>query len=289
MKNQADCAPCLLKRVLFEARLAGNGREYDAVTAAVRRYCEVASPERCSAEVGTEVHRAAYASIGAEDPYRDIKIKADETAAGYVPEGKRFIDSSDDRLAAAVRLSIVGNIMDFGMGIAIDSPEEFGGVFRSLLGQGVGSDDTPALEEMVDGSRRILYAFDNCGEDQLDRLLIRELRSRGKEVVGVVRGAPIINDVTREDALRIGLDGEMDGLVDTGKFAVGFPLDGLGRELEGEMSRCDMLIAKGMANYESLTELGADIPRAHLLRAKCIPVAKSLGVPLNTNVVRVVR
>jgi hypothetical protein len=47
------------------------------------------------------------------------------------------------------------------------------------------------------------------------------------------------------------------------------------------------VIAKGMANYESLGNRDIGVPVAFVLRAKCVPVADSLNVDMGTNVVRV--
>ena len=42
-----------------------------------------------------------------------------------------------------------------------------------------------------------------------------------------------------------------------------------------------------MGNYESLSDEPLPVPMAHILRAKCVPVADSIGVPVGTNVVLV--
>ena len=86
------------------------------------------------------------------------------------------MDNSEDRFKAAVRVCLIGNIMDFGNGIAIDSPDEFGAMFDSLLAQGIGSDQSDELKKLVEQSDTVLYAFDNCGESQFDKILIREIR-----------------------------------------------------------------------------------------------------------------
>lgn len=286
MKTHADCAPCLMKRVLFQSRLVDNGTDFATMQAAMRTYAALMRPDINSAAIATEVHRQAYAAMGCTDPYRQMKIDADAEALKYVPAAEDFISAAADPFRAAVRVSIVGNIMDFGSGIAIDSPEEFGKLFASLLAEGVGSDQTDELRRLVDASGTVLYAFDNCGESQFDRLLIRRLRAMGKRVVGVVRGAPILNDVTREDACRIGLDRELDGLVDTGAFAIGIPSQP-GPALAAELGRAGVLIAKGMANYESLSDADLPLPVAYLMRCKCLPVSQSVGVPVGTNVVRI--
>jgi uncharacterized protein with ATP-grasp and redox domains len=155
-----------------------------------------------------------------------------------------------------------------------------------MLGQGIGSDDTELFRDAVRKAVTVIYVFDNCGESQLDKVLIREIRAAGARVIGVVRGAPILNDVSREDAVRIGLDRELDLMLDTGGFSIGLDLSMAGEELLREIAGADLLVAKGMANYEALSERDPGPPVVHLLRSKCVPVSESLGVPLDINVVR---
>lgn len=287
MKVCADCGPCLMKRILFQARLAGTGKEFEAVRRCMELYSSLMDPDVCSASIATETHRLAYSVMGCEDPYLQMKVDADRVAEAYLQRAEEFIRNSKDPFRAAVKVALAGNIMDFGSGIAIDSPDEFGALFEGLLAQDIGLDECDTLEEFIGRPGTVLYAFDNCGEDQLDRFLIREIRHRGKRVVGVVRGAPILNDVALGDALRIGLDRELDGIVSTGEFSIGFPREVSNEGFRRELRGAGLLIAKGMANYESLSEYGLPVPIAFLLRAKCLPVASSLNVPVGTNVVKI--
>lgn len=284
MKLTPDCVPCLMKRVLFQARLLENGCESEAVGAALRAYAKEYAVGRNSAEVATEVHRSAYEVMGA-DPYIKIKLDADRIAEEYLDQVMGYVDSAEDRFSAAVRVAVIGNIMDFG--VSLSSPEEFRAVFKKLLDQGIGSDDTARMKELLTDSKSALYFFDNCGESQFDKLLIREIQRMGVRVVGVVRGERVLNDVTMEDAERIGLDKILDRTVSTGTFAVGAVLSKAKDDLKEELDRADMMICKGMANYESLSDQDAGMPKVFILRTKCGPVARSLGVPENINVVRV--
>lgn len=288
MRFTADCAPCLMRRVLFQSRLDGRGLEFDAVKASVDVLSERMRDDIPSVGIATEVHRRAYAAIGSDDPYRDIKVRADEVAEGYVDMLDRAVLGSDDPLRAAITAAVVGNIMDFGAGSAISDPDEFMGVFDGMMAQGLGCDDTDLLRAKLDEVPGVVYMFDNCGESQLDKVLIRQLRRMGKRVVGVVRGAPILNDVTEEDARRIGLDCELDRLLTTGKFYIGIDWDDYPAELEEEIRGCGLIIAKGMANYEATSDRRLPVPIVHILRTKCRPVASSLGVPENINVVRLI-
>ena len=287
MKVAPDCVPCLMKRVLFQARLLDNGCESDAVAAALATYAREYDPERNSAAIATEVHRSAYEVMKA-DPYHQMKLDADCIAGEFLDQVTEYVENSDDSFSAAIRVAVIGNIMDFGIGLAIERPEQFGERFQSLLDQGIGSDDTEKLRAKLKDSKSILYFFDNCGESQFDKLLIKEIQRMGVRVVGVVRGQAILNDVTREDAERIGLDKILDRVVSTGVFAIGADLSKAGGDLKEELQKADLILAKGMANYESLSDQNAGIPKVFILRTKCEPVARSLGVPADINVVRYV-
>ena len=288
MKPQPDCVPCLLKRVLFQARLLEDGSEEEAVSAALKNYAAGYDGATNSAKLATDVHKAAYEAMGWRDPYTELKVRADAVASKYVDRLDAFVDSVEDRFAAAVRVSIIGNVMDFGSGISIDDPGEFDGQFDRLLEQGIDSDQTAELKKLVEGSESIVYMFDNCGEGIFDIILMREIRRMGKRVVGVVRGAPILNDITAEDALRAGLDREMDLMLTSNAFSIGVNPDLIGDDLLKEIASAGVVIAKGMANYESLSDADIGTPIAFLLRAKCRPVASSLGVPVGANVVRII-
>jgi uncharacterized protein with ATP-grasp and redox domains len=270
-----------MRRVLFQSRLPGNGRERESVEAALGEYARSLSWDANSAELATLVHRASYSALGVSDPYAELKARSDEAALGLLGAAEGFIDSSGDRLAAAIRVSIAGNVMDFGSGIAMDDPDELAPAFEGLLAQGIEADETAEIGRLIEASETVLYLFDNCGESVFDGLLIREIRRMGKRVACVAKGAPILNDATVADIERIGI--EADALLDTGGFAIGIDLRLAGPRLMGEIARAGVAVAKGMANLESLSDGGLGIPVAHLLRAKCAPVAHLLGVPVGAN------
>lgn len=289
MNVHPDCVPCLMKRVLFQSKLPNNGREEEAVGSALRTYAKEISFEKNSAKVATLVHRSAYDAMGVEDPYLDLKIRADEVAELYMDDLEKVIADSEDPLSTAIRISIIGNIMDFGSGIAIEDPNEFKGIFSKLLSEDVDSNDAEEMVALLKTSSSAVFIFDNCGESQIDKLLLREIRKLGVRVVGVVRGKPILNDVSVDDAKRIGLDREVDELMTTGGFAIGIDMDMIQQDLKDEIQKADIIITKGMANYESLSDIESDIPIVFILKAKCQPVADSLGVRLGDNVVRLKR
>ena len=285
MEIRPECVPCLLKRVVFQAGLAGNGSEIKALKAATGAFSKGLREGRNSAELATEVHRAAYKAMNVKDPYLQLKIRADEVAAEYVEDAERYISSSADPIRAAILVASIGNIMDFGMGHAIDDPDEFRKEFKKLMNEDLGYDDTGIVKKILRKAKHVIYLFDNCGESQLDKLLIREIRKKRTKVTGIVKGEPILNDVAMSDALRIGLDKELDALYTTSEFRIGVHLSALDQKLQKEIASADLMISKGMANFESLSDQDVPIHVVYVLRTKCAPVADAIGLPIGINAV----
>lgn len=288
MKFTADCGPCLMRRVLFQSRLVGNGLEFDAVKAAAEVLGSRMDPEVDSVKISSEVHWRAYRAIRSEDPYFELKCRADAVAEPYERQLEEMVEASDEPLRTAIMGAVAGNVMDFGSGASIDDPDLFSEVYDDIVAQGLGLDDVGRLEDLLAEVPGVVYMLDNCGESRLDMVLMRLLRGMGKRVVGVVRGAPILNDVTMEDAKRAGIDRVADRLLSTGKFYVGIDWDDVPQDLQEEIEGCGLIIAKGMANFEATSGRSIPVPVVHILRSKCAPVARALGVPQNINVVKVV-
>ena len=105
-------------------------------------------------------------------------------------------------------------------------------------------------------------------------------------VTGVVKGESIITDATWEDLAASGADKALSACLTTGAFAIGVDLEKAPRELLEAFSRADLVLAKGMANFEALSDSGIR-PMAHLLRSKCLPVSKAIGARKDRNVIKV--
>lgn len=286
MRFAADCVPCLLNRVIYETDLIDPGKREAAMRGALAIIADGYPRGENSAKLATKVHRHVYQVIGNDDPYLDLKRRSNAAALSVVPKAESFISRSKDRFEAACLVSIIGNVMDFGIDVGLDGPEAFTKWFDPLMAQGIEVNDVAKLRKLLDRSKKVIYLTDNSGEIVLDRFLVQEIRSMGAEVVGVVKGEPILTDATLEDLRTTGMDQVFDSCITTGTFAVGLDLERV-PALKTLMSEADMVISKGMANFEALSD--EDLPRlAYLLRAKCHPVAMAIGAKKDQNVVRVV-
>jgi uncharacterized protein with ATP-grasp and redox domains len=124
---------------------------------------------------------------------------------------------------------------------------------------------------------------DNMGEILFDMLLLEQLRKYPAKITMVVKGEAILTDVTLPDAMALGLDSKVDRIITTGGFAVGFPFWDMGEELRQTLENADLIVSKGMGNFECFTETDYR-PVAHLMRVKCRPVSDASGGPLGSSV-----
>ena len=132
-----------------------------------------------------------------------------------------------------------------------------------------------SFEERFLQAGTLFYMLDNCGEAVFDRLLIE--RFPGKVILGV-RGDFILNDITRNEIEISGLS--RYEVVDTGDATPGVSLKRASGEFMDVMQSCDLVIAKGQGNYETLDVY--DRPIVHLLRVKCPVVCRALQQEKNS-------
>lgn len=285
MQFAPECVPCLLNRVLYEVQLIAPDKAEEAMAESLHIMSEGYPKGMNSAKLATMVHARAYAISGSNDPYADLKRRSDEVAELVFPKAKKMVDEAGDPLGMAVRVSIAGNVLDFGIDVGFERPEELVRKFDKLVGEGLAIDDLHEARKLMRKGGKVLYLLDNCGESVFDRLLVNEIKALGPKVIGVVKGEPILTDVTMEDARRAHLDDRFDELLSTDSFAVGVDVRKVGPRLRMELEEADLIVSKGMANFESLSDEGYR-PILYLLRAKCDPVASSIGAKRNDNVAK---
>jgi uncharacterized protein with ATP-grasp and redox domains len=176
-----------------------------------------------------------------------------------------------DRLEGGVRVAIAGNVIDFGIYENIDLDRSLSESFCLPLS----AIDYRNFAQAVANARRILYLCDNAGEIVFDHVLIETLRDRGKDVTAVVKGSPVINDATLEDAAAAGL-AECAAVIDNGNDGIGTLLEACSQRFMDAYRSADLVISKGQANYETLVET-KDARIFFLFKVKCPVVARVLS------------
>jgi uncharacterized protein with ATP-grasp and redox domains len=267
-----ECFDCLISRVVHSCVLAGRRDDAPRVGAiCAARLAELRDSPVPQPVVASELHRLAVRELGVPDPYAGVKAASTETVLAALLAMRPRLATFRDFVTA----SIIGNTFDHGVK-GHEIAADFAAFFEDEFARGLAIDHCDEIEGLLD---RVVYITDNCGEIVLDRLLIRHLADHGARVTVAVRDGPILNDATLEDARALGLDRLVECLTTTGGGSeIGVPLDRIPSDLAEAIDRADLVIAKGMANYESLSEFGDLPPVAFLLAAKCRPIAARLGV-----------
>ncbi|MCX8172984.1 MAG: ARMT1-like domain-containing protein [Thermoplasmata archaeon] len=286
MKIRAECVPCLLGRVLYETNLVAPEKGLEVMADACAILGRRINPECVSSEVATEVHAAAYRRVG-PDPYRELKNNANRTVLEMLPAILERAEKEEDRFRFLTLCAIAANTLDFGIKGGLRDVDTLKTRFWDIVGLGLGVDHTDKIKNLIPGGK-LLYFTDNCGEIVLDRTLIAEIRKMKPEYIGVVvKGVPVLSDATMEDALELRFDELVDEILTTNGFAVGVNVHDFGGKLEARLRTATLVIAKGMANFEALSETRIK-PIAYLLRAKCPPVAESIGARVGDNVAKLI-
>jgi len=289
MKIQTECVPCLLKRIVFEAELSTKDKDLQVKTLhnAIKVLAQVYDPNVCSASIATKVHTVAYETLGDNDPYKKLKKLSNKTAKKLVPRVEELIKKSSDSLKTSIICSIVGNMMDFGIEGGSRKPEDLISIFEKYVNMGLGYDDYDKVKKFLNKSKNVLFFTDNCGEIVFDKILCREIKKTFPDVflTLVVKGEYILSDATMDDAINLGFDEVVDEILTTGGFAVGVDFDKIPSTLKERLDSSDLIICKGMANYESFSETNYK-PIVYLLRTKCTAIANSMDLPLGINAVK---
>jgi hypothetical protein len=228
-------------------------------------------------QIASRIHRHAYGILENPDPFFDLKQLGNRQALDVCRKVRGDLENFHDHVLA----SVIGNTFDYGVkGHTVD--DDFSRFFDREFKAGLTVDDTAKIEPLLS---RVVYLSDNCGEIVLDKLLISYLKNRGSHVTLAVKQAPILNDATLQDARNLGLDRLVDCLTTTGGGAeIGICMDNIPDDLRDALDCCTIILAKGMANFESLSEMDNLPPLAYLMAAKCKPVADEVGVPVGSKI-----
>jgi uncharacterized protein with ATP-grasp and redox domains len=270
MKTDPECLVCFVKQAALAAQRVTA--DPDRVFAAVQETSKILpslSRDLAPGENATRVLRTVTAYLGIEDPYRAEKARYNALALEAYDALKATIASSPDPLEAAVRVAAVGNVLDLNIFEHVDVAT----LADEARAMTWAIHDFSAFKRDVSTARRILYLGDNAGEIAFDRLLVEALPP--DSVTFAVKSGPVANDVLLDDARQVGMD-RVARVIETGSAFFGAPLSRCSPAFHAEFDAADMIIAKGMGNFETLGDVDANI--YFILKVKCDVVARAIGV-----------
>jgi uncharacterized protein with ATP-grasp and redox domains len=291
MKIQPECVPCLLKRIFFESELSTSDtkRQTEALRTACSLLSELYDPSECSATIATKIHDKVYSVLGDKDPYARLKQTSTTVVQALLPKVTTLIAQSEDPLRTSMVCAIIGNVLDFGIEGGSIHPHMLEEMFDRLYAEGLGHDDYPRLRKLLANARRLVLCTDNCGEIVFDRVLCAELKRFNPDlhISAIVKDVPVLSDATKADADALRFLEVVDDLFTTGCFCVGVDFTRLPKQATAALAHADVIISKGMANYEAFSETSYK-PIAYLLRTKCAAIARSMKLPQHKSVIQLV-
>jgi len=214
--------------------------------------------------------------FGVRDDFSKEKVYFNALMLGKEPEMRKKVRAAEDELSLAASYAMLGNFIDFGAMDSVDE-EKLSAMLDDVQNMQLDAAELKNLKTDLARAKRLVYLTDNCGEIVTDKLLIETILRLYPtlKVEVIVRGAPVLNDATMEDALQIGLD-KLASVTDNGSAVAGTVLDKISAQAREKIDAADVILAKGQGNFETLRFCGKNI--YYLFMCKCIMFAERFGV-----------
>jgi uncharacterized protein with ATP-grasp and redox domains len=275
MKLATDCYECLRRLLCQAADLATDDAslKQKATEEAMKILDNEFSYNQLSIVIATKIHKVVKEVTHNPDPYKAMKEREMTLARELYPEPRSLYK---DDFRGCLKLAAAANAIDF-----FREPDSIKNDIREPVIFAV--DDSKQFEVRLKDAGKVLYLADNAGELYFDLPLVKWMKQFA-QVIYVVKPSPAQDDLTLEDVRKSGLEGEFGKVTSTGIASPGIVFSLASARFKREFESADLIFAKGMGHYEALSELTPEGKVFYCLKAKCKPVADSLGVPINSYV-----
>jgi uncharacterized protein with ATP-grasp and redox domains len=278
LRISTECHDCL-KRLAAQASAFATddpALRDESIRAAEKVLQQNWKPGAVSIEIATPMHYAVKQVTGNQDPYRRVKdVEIAEARRLFALVRDNYKESFVDYL----RLAALGNAIDFFRPIEELKQEAMHNRLEFTI------DDSQLLEGKIKKSKLVLYLADNTGEVYFDMPLLNLMRKYARTLY-VVKEQPVQNDITVADIGKADMLEEAGEVMTTGTATPGVLFELASGEFKKAFAEADFVFTKGMGYYETLGELPMKGRMFFCLKAKCGPVARSLGVPLDSYVAK---
>jgi len=277
MKIQYKCLPCLVNQAIKVADMT-NTPNKDLLLKKVFQTLSDIDFNQTTPELVGAIFQLVKEQLDHNDPYLETRTYYNTLFLEQSKEILKKIDASNSPFETSIKYAIIGNIIDFNP-IHNHTTEQIMEWFHKADDLSLTINHTNQLLSDVQNAKTLLYLGDNCGEICLDKLLIQKIKALNPElnIYFGVRGEPVVNDCVEADAYFVGLD-QYATIISNGDYSLGTIIHRTSEAFQSVYHSADMIISKGQANYESLSE-ALDKNIYFLLMTKCDLIANDIGVP----------
>ncbi|MBW2485947.1 MAG: DUF89 family protein [Deltaproteobacteria bacterium] len=284
MRIKPDCIPCILKMTISSLRkLSLDENSVKALYTDILRIPALRGQvwDITSPEIIEEVWKKIVAKVNARDPFYEVKSNQNKNILALYPFLEKMINDAADPLKLAVKLSILGNSMDF---MVADSSVTIEKSIAEKAQLPLADGNYSQFRKQLEATRHLLIFGDNAGEIVFDRLLIDLIKKLYQpEITFVVRSVPTLNDATLTEARAVGIH-KIATVIENG---IDGPLPGTvlsrcSNDVNDRVNRSDLIISKGGGNFDTLDEERKHLNKkiSFLLLSKCAPHHDNFGVNL---------
>lgn len=274
------CLQCLLRRNIALAQTLGTEEQAMAFAKEIMKLC-IAAPEGVSSPwFGPKIADLLHDMYGLDyDRFRQEKLDSNRFVLERLPAIREKVTAAKDPVFAGLRFAILGNYLDFSALQGQVSFEKLEEMLDKALEMELDDQVYAYLCRDLRRGGKLVYLTDNAGEIGFDRVLAEAIAAAYPDisVIFCVRGAIAQNDATREDAAAVGIPFPV---IDNGNRVAGTQLDMLSPEAAAALSGADVILAKGMANAETMLGCGYNVYYAFLV--KCQRFVTRFGKPMFT-------
>ena len=273
MNIDEACVACIINQSAKVSTAIGADKELThTLSSTVEKLSKNFSYEQNPPEIASYVYAKMAEIADKEDLYDEVKSLSTKKALSFIPFLKEKLLHSEDKLLTATKIAVAGNVIDLAAAVEFDLEEELEKIFYTDFAH----NDMAGFEKELEKAKNIVVIGDNVGEHIFDYLFIETLKKLYPQSTFsyMVRGKPIINDVTMKEAVECGFD-SLCNLVDSGVNTPGFTYNRANKNAQTLFDNADLVISKGMGNYECLTPSHRD-KICFLLKVKCGVVGASL-------------
>ena len=277
MKIAQECVGCIINQSQKVAdAIRADKKLKEKLLTNVEGMSKDFSFELSPPEVASDVYETMSRIANKSDLYDEVKEMSTQKARSFIPFLKEKLDSSKNKLLVATKIAVAGNVIDLAAAVEFDLEEELEKIFHTEFSY----DDFSIFSSKLETAKNVTILGDNVGEHIFDYMFIEVLKELYPHIhfSYMVRGNPIINDVTMKEAKEAGFD-KLCELIDSGVNTPGFVYSRANEYAQKVFDSADIVISKGMGNYECLSP-SHRTNIYFLLKVKCNVVANSLAQEL---------